>query len=297
MAISRCFHHRSLRALFLLLLVLFLSISTAKKQEKSAGDDVDVAGSALIDWIRASGGHSDVRVGLVVDAPAGAEPTSVTKKDKAEKRRRRRRGKKESSSSTSSSSALRGTIATRDIAAGEVIIRLPSNLSVPLGGTGVTSPVRRAPERARAPVSSFLFSSLSLSLSLSRRREALLYTLTSLFLSRFSLLLTCFLKITFKKRQHPQENVVLLFARRASDPAWFRVLAPYWDSLPASVFTKEMYEPEHMELLQDEELVSEQNERENEREEREREEREKETGFLSFCSQTRGRKTLETKKH
>ena len=53
---------------------------------------------------------------------------------------------------------------------------------------------------------------------------------------------------------------MLLFARRAADPAWFRELAPYWDSLPASVFTKEMYEPEHMELLQDEELVSEQSE-------------------------------------
>jgi hypothetical protein len=64
--------------------------------------------------------------------------------------------------------------------------------------------------------------------------------------------------VNFKKTKHPQENVVLLFARRASDPAWFRELAPYWDSLPASVFTKEMYEPEHMELLQDEELVSEQ---------------------------------------
>lgn len=53
---------------------------------------------------------------------------------------------------------------------------------------------------------------------------------------------------------------MLLFARRAADPAWFRELVPYWDSLPASVFTKEMYEPEHMELLQDEELVSEQSE-------------------------------------
>jgi hypothetical protein len=68
-----------------------------------------------------------------------------------------------------------------------------------------------------------------------------------------------------KQKQHPQENVVLLFARRAADPAWFRELAPYWDSLPASVFTKEMYEPEHMELLQDEELVSERSERERER--------------------------------
>jgi len=136
MAITRRSHHRSLLALSLLLLVLFLSVSTAKKQEKSSRDDaVDLAGSAVIDWIRDSGGHSDVRVGLVVDAPAGAEPTSVTKKNK---RQRRRRGKKEGSS------ALRGTIATRDIAAGEVIIRLPSNLSVPLGGTGVTSPVRRA---------------------------------------------------------------------------------------------------------------------------------------------------------
>ena len=129
--------HRSLPALFLLLLVLHLSIATAKKQEKSSSDDGDLADSALIDWIRASGGHSDVRIGLVVGAPAGAEPTS-TRKNKTNKKRRRRKGKK-----GSSSSSLRGTIATRDIAAGEAIIRLPSNISVPLGGTGVTSPVRR----------------------------------------------------------------------------------------------------------------------------------------------------------
>ena len=133
MATIRCLHHRSLPALFLLLLVFFLSVLTAKKQERNSIDDADLAGSALIDWIRASGGHSDVHVGLVVDAPAGAEPTSTKKT----KKKRRRRGKKESSSS-----ALRGTIATRDIAAGEAIIRLPSNISVPLGGTGVTSPVR-----------------------------------------------------------------------------------------------------------------------------------------------------------
>ena len=135
-SITRCsHHHRSLLALSLLLLVLFLSVSTAKKQEKNVGDDVDLAGSALINWLRASGGHSDGRVGLVVDAPAGAEPTSTRTKNN---KRRRKRGQKESSSS-----ALRGTIATRDIAEGEVIIRLPSNMSVPLGGTGVTSPVRR----------------------------------------------------------------------------------------------------------------------------------------------------------
>lgn len=178
MAITRRFHHRSLLALFLLLLVLFLSVSTAKKQEKSSRDDaIDVAGSAVIDWIRDSGGHSDVRVGLVVDAPAGAEPTSVPTTTKKNKRQRRRRGKKESNSS---SSALRGTIATRDIAAGEVIIRLPSNLSVPLGGTGVTSPVRRELGRERERererfVFPFLFS---------RRREALVNTLN---LSRASL--------------------------------------------------------------------------------------------------------------
>ena len=87
------------------------------------------------------------------------------------------------------------------------------------------------------------------------------------------------LKITFKRQQqqhqqHRQENVVLLFARRASDPAWFRELVPYWDSLPASVFTKEMYEPEHMELLQDEELVSGKNERKRQ---------EKEPFFLFFA--------------
>lgn len=90
------------------------------------------------------------------------------------------------------------------------------------------------------------------------------------------------LKIT--TTPHPQENVVLLFARRASDSAWFRELAPYWDSLPASVFTKEMYEPEHMELLQDEELVSEEKMREEERK-RER----KETFFFSFARRRRRR--------
>ena len=183
MAITRC-HHRSLPALFLLLLVVFLSVSTAEKQERSSGDDVDLAGSALVDWIRASGGHSDVRAGLVVDAPAGAEPTSTKT---VKKRRRGRRGKKESKSGSSSSSssgggnssggALRGTIATRDIAAGEAIIRLPSNLSVPLGGMGVTSPVRGRARSAR--VFSFLSFPLSLSLlslSRSQRRRALLTT-------------------------------------------------------------------------------------------------------------------------
>lgn len=138
MAIVRCNQPRPLPALLLLLLVLSPSVSSDKKQKKRSGDGVDVTGSALVDWIRASGGHSDVRVGFVVDAPPGAEPTSTKTATEKRKTRKKRRGKKESSSS----SALRGTIATRDIAAGDVIIRLPSNISVPLGGTGVTSPVR-----------------------------------------------------------------------------------------------------------------------------------------------------------
>ena len=138
--------HRSLPTFFFFLLLLLLLISpllstTCKQREsRSSSDDdgEDLTGSALIDWIRASGGHSDVRVGLVADAPAGAEPTSTkTKRKKKKKRRRVKKG-----NSKSKSSALRGTIATRDLAAGEVIIRLPSNISVPLGGTGVTSPVR-----------------------------------------------------------------------------------------------------------------------------------------------------------
>ena len=168
MAITRCLLHRqSLSlALFLLLLVLFLSVSTAKKQEESVKDDVDLTDSALIEWIRASGGHSDVRVGVVAGAPDGAEPTLTKKETKStkKKRRRRKRSKKESSSS-----ALRGTIATRDIAAGEAFIRLPSNLSVPLGGTGVTSPVREGEEEEEKSERSLFFS-----LSLSRGARCLL---------------------------------------------------------------------------------------------------------------------------
>lgn len=172
------------------------ALSQSKQSQKSSSDENIVghtAGAALIDWIRASGGHSDVRVGVVVDAPAGAEPTSTrstsTKKTKRKKRTKKKKQLEENNNNNNS--ALRGTLATRDIAAGEVVVSIPSNITVPLGGTGVTSP----------------------------------------------------------------ENVVLLFARRASDPAWFREMQPYWDSLPASVFTKEMYEPEHMALLQDDELV------------------------------------------
>jgi len=175
-------------ALVSLLLLLSASLSDAlSKTRKGVTDESileDSSGTTLIDWIRHSGGQSDVRVG-VVDAPVGTEPTSTT----TTKKRKRRTKKRDKNTSPGT---LRGTLATRDIAAGEMVISIPSNISVPLGGTGVTSP----------------------------------------------------------------ENVVLLFARRASNPSWFEEMKPYWDSLPESVFTKEMYEPEHMALLQDEELVS-----------------------------------------
>lgn len=173
MAIVRCVHHLrrhlSLPALFLLLLVLPRLLSTAKKQEKISSDDADMTGSALVDWIRASGGHSDVHIGFVVDAPPGAELTSTKTLNEAKKKTRKRRGGKKEGSS-----ALRGTIAIRDIAAGDVIIRLPSNISVPLGGTGVTSPVRgrgvnSCPRHVRANVASFSLSSFSRP----RLREAL----------------------------------------------------------------------------------------------------------------------------
>ena len=60
---------------------------------------------AIVDWVVASGGVSNVRIGSVPGA-----------------------------------GGLRGTIAARDVPAGDVLVSLPSNLSVPMGDNAATSP-------------------------------------------------------------------------------------------------------------------------------------------------------------
>lgn len=60
---------------------------------------------AIVDWVVASGGVANVKIGPV---PGG--------------------------------SGLRGTLAARDVAAGDVLVSVPSNLSVPMGDNAATSP-------------------------------------------------------------------------------------------------------------------------------------------------------------
>ena len=139
-------------------------------------------GAALIDWVRTNGGVAHVRVAAV---PGGG--------------------------------GLRGLVVERALTRGDVVMALPSNLSIPMGDNSATSPV-----------------GVGGGVGVGKAGVGARPTTDPLFF---------------------QESAVLLLGRRVADPAWWASLDVYLRSLPAAPFTKETMTREEAGLLQDSRLV------------------------------------------